>query len=160
ISRGWREKANPATWRGHLEHSLPRARDIAPVHSHPSLPFRSTPSLVAKLKARDGVKYRCLELIVLTTARMDEARLARFDESSAAVWSVPAGRMKRRRAHHVPLALRALEIVEEMRRRTNGTRIFDVGETAVGEVLRELGVAEETDVHGLRASFSRWRKKM
>jgi integrase len=160
ISRGWREKANPATWRGHLEHSLPRARDIAPVRSHPSLPFRSIPSLVAKLKGRDSVKHRCLEFIVLTAARMDEARLAEFDEISGAVWSVPAGRMKRRRTHHVPLAPRALEIVEEMRRRANGKRIFDVGETAVGEVLRELGVAQETDVHGLRASFSRWRKKM
>jgi integrase len=165
ISRGWRGMANPAKWAGHLEHSLPRARGIAPVRSHASMPFRDVPALMRRLRLLTTVAARCLEFIILTCSRLDEARLAKFDEINGTVWTVPAQRMKRRKTHHVPLSPRVCEIVAEMRRLTNGEFIFPgrngaIGETGVGKLLAMLGVADATDVHGLRASFSRWRKKM
>ena len=45
------------------------------------------------------------ELLVLTAARSGEVRLATWDEMEldAAVWTIPAARMKAKRDHRVPL---------------------------------------------------------
>ena len=46
------------------------------------------------------------ELLVLTVARSGEVRLATWDEMDldAAVWTIPAARMKAKRDHRVPLS--------------------------------------------------------
>ena len=59
---------------------------------------RSQASLAAK---------RCLEFLILTTARSGEARGARWSEIDldAATWVTPAERMKANAEHRVPLVL-------------------------------------------------------
>ena len=56
-----------------------------------------------------------LELLALTFARPGELRAAEWAEFNldAAVWEIPAGRMKMRKPHRVPLAPRAVSILEE-----------------------------------------------
>ena len=75
------------------------------------------------LRAIPSTDARLLEFIILTVSRAGAARLARFDqvELRSGVWRVPAAQMKDGRFRKgepfvVPLAPRALEIVEGMRR--------------------------------------------
>ena len=52
-------------------------------------------------------------------------RLTTWDELDldAAVWTIPPARMKAKRDHRVPLSRRALEILHNARRRSDGTRL-------------------------------------
>ena len=62
------------------------------------------------------------EFLVLTAARSGEVRNARREEfdHEGAVWTIPAERMKAGREHRVPLSPRALEVLDEARRRLPG----------------------------------------
>ena len=62
------------------------------------------------------------ELLVLTAARSGEVRLATWDEMDldAVVWTIPAARMKAKSDHRVPLSGRALEILHDARRHSDG----------------------------------------
>ena len=64
------------------------------------------------------------ELRVLT-ARSGEVRLATWDEidTAAAVWTVPATRMKAKHEHRVPLCGRALEVLDAARAFGDGNRL-------------------------------------
>ncbi|GJE83874.1 tyrosine-type recombinase/integrase [Methylorubrum thiocyanatum] len=48
---GHRDGENPARWRGHLEHTLPKAAKLSRGH-HPALPYRDVPAFVAALRSR------------------------------------------------------------------------------------------------------------
>ena len=63
------------------------------------------------------------EFLVLTAARSGEMRLATWDEMDldASVWTVPGARIKAKRDHRVPLSARALAILHDARRRSDGT---------------------------------------
>jgi integrase len=100
-TREFRTGPNPARWRGHLEQLLPRARKVTPVVHHAAVPVRDAGAFMAKLRAAPGVSARCLEFVMLTAARSGEARAAEWSELDldAAVWTVPATKMKAKRQH-------------------------------------------------------------
>lgn len=131
-----------------------------------ALPYREAPAFMAELRKAEGIAARCLEFAVLTAARTSEALMASWSEFDldAAVWTVPAERMKCKDAHSVHLSPRALEIVKAQRC-MGGTYVFPslrIGEKAMSNmamlmVLGRLGVRDRTTVHGLcRATFSTW----
>ena len=72
-----------------------------------ALPYRDAPAFMRALRAAPGTAARCLELLVLTAARTDEALGANRSEFDldGAVWVVPAERMKGRHEHTVHLSL-------------------------------------------------------
>ena len=84
--RGWREGENPARWRGHLVHILPRVRDIAPVEHYKALPYGDIPLFMTQLRAVESATDEaratadCLEFLTLTTVRSAEARKAEWPE--------------------------------------------------------------------------------
>ena len=63
-----------------------------------------------------GSALCALELCILTAARTGEIIGARWDEIDGDVWTVPAERMKMRRAHRVPLSDRALGVLDALPR--------------------------------------------
>lgn len=65
-----------------------------------------------------------LELLALTFVRPGELRAAEWIEFDldAAVWEIPASRMKMRKAHRVPLAPRTLGVLKELRKLTGQSR--------------------------------------
>ena len=65
--------ANPARWRGHLDHLLPDRKRVARVVHHKALSYRDVPHFVRKLRARDEIEARALEFVLLTAARAGEA---------------------------------------------------------------------------------------
>ncbi|MFP6861270.1 tyrosine-type recombinase/integrase, partial [Pseudomonas sp.] len=67
-----------------------------------------------------------LQLLPMLFTRTVELRCARWEEFDleAAVWEIPAERMKMRRKHLVPLPAQAVELLRELRRITPGELCF------------------------------------
>lgn len=80
--KGWRDGENPARWRGHLAHILPKRRRLTRGH-HPALPFDQLAAFMALLTAQPSVTARALEWTILTASRESmtlEARWGEIDE--------------------------------------------------------------------------------
>ena len=133
----------------------------------PALPYEEVADCIAKVKAskRAGASSKlALEFLILTAARSSEVRKATWDEidTDAAVWTVPAGRMKANREHRVPLSGRALEVLAEAEDQSDGSGLVFPGtrpgrplsENTHAKLLRELGFDAVT--HGFRSSFRDW----
>jgi integrase len=105
-----------------------------------------------------------LEFVILTAARSQEARLATWDEFDLdnSLWIVPAGHMKMRLEHVVPLSPQALAVLRSAEAvRVSGTALVFPGangatmsDMTLLAVLRRM--KEPTTVHGFRSSFRTW----
>ena len=130
-----------------------------------ALPHREVASAVAAVRrsgARPVVKLS-FEFLVLTAGRSSEVRGAEWRELDvdAAVWTIPATRMKAKREHRVPLCGRALEVLAEARGLGGGggltfptSRGRPLKDMALSGLLKQLGVAAVP--HGFRSSFRDW----
>ena len=94
--RGYRTGDNPARWKGHLDKILARPSKVAQVEHHPAMPYAEVSQFMAALRQKAGISARLLEFTILTAARSSEVRGATWAEIdlAAAVWTVPARRMK------------------------------------------------------------------
>lgn len=161
---GYREGENPARYRGHLDKLLAKRSKVRHIKNHPAMPYRDVPAFMAKLRARTGVTAKTLEFIVLTAARMAEATAATWDEFDlvAHVWTVPASRMKARRAHRVPLSSPAMAVINDMKALQRGVFVFPglkegrhIGNSGCDDLLDAMKI-EGITVHGFRSSFRDW----
>lgn len=154
-----RDSFNPATWRGHLDILLPRQPRETRGH-HGALPFADAPEFMAKLRGRPALAARALELTILTAARTGEtigATWGEFDEK-AAVWTVPASRMKAKVEHRVPLSPAALALLKRLRpeEAQPGDLIFGrLSNMAMAMLLRRME-CDGITVHGFRSTFRDW----
>ena len=108
------------------------------------------------------------EFLVLTAARSGEVRGARWDEIDlrARVWAIPAGRMKSKRVHRIPLCDRAMEILETARGLGDGRGplVFPsqggkpISITRLPRMLSNLKV--DAVPHGFRSSFRDWAAEL
>lgn len=159
-----RDDTNPALWRGHLDMILPKNAKLSRGH-HAALPYGELPDFYANLVLRDAPAARALRFIILTAARSGEVRGMVWGEVdfAAALWTVPAERMKGKRIHRVPLQAEAIEILEEIRpeKTDSGTLIFPA---ASGRMMSDmvfamlLRRADRADIttHGFRSTFRDW----
>ena len=114
-AQGWRQGENPARWRGHLDHLLPRRSKVAPVEHHPALPWQRVAAFMRALRRKPGNGARALAFAILTAARSGEVRGMTWREVDLAgrVWTVPAARMKAKKEHRVPLSGAALDLLRD-----------------------------------------------
>jgi integrase len=155
--RGFRSGDNPARWRGHLQEMFPAVGKIAKVNHHEAMPYVDVPNFMSKLREVDHIAARALEFTILCTARTGETLGATRDEIdfTAKTWTVPATRMKGGKEHKVPLSNRAIEILQALPH-TASPRVFDIGEVAMLQMLREVHGSKGPTVHGFRSSFRDW----
>jgi integrase len=137
----------------------PRAAIVAP---------KAFGGLLRAIEDYDGtVETRyALELLALTFVRPGELRAAEWAEFDldAAIWEIPAGRMKMRKPHRVPLAPRAVAILRELQKLTGqGRFVFPsvrsvarcMSENTLNAALRRMGFTnDDMTSHGFRASAS------
>lgn len=165
-AKGHRNGENPARWRGHLDHLLPKRQKLTRGH-HEALAYADLPGFVGELRGREGVAALALEFLILTAARSGEVRGAKWSEVDlkAKVWTVPASRMKAGREHRVPLSARAVEILEHVQPLATGkpdkAYVFPgpaatkpLSENAFGALLKRMKV--EVTAHGFRSTFRDW----
>lgn len=162
--RGHRSGENPALWRGHLDKLLPKRRKLTRGH-HAAMPYGDVPAFVADLRKREAMAARALEFTILTAARSGETFGATWKEIDfdAALWTIPAERMKAGREHRVPLTPRAVEILNEVAGlgAEPDAYIFPgqregrpLSTMAMDMILRRMKV--DVTVHGFRSSFRDW----
>jgi integrase len=123
------------------------------------------------LRAIDGfdgqpTTQSALRLAPYVFVRPGELRQAEWVEFDfdAAVWSIPAKKMKMRRPHRVPLARQSLAILRELKEITGSGRwLFPsvrtsarpISENTMNAALRRLGYgSEEMCIHGFRGMAS------
>ena len=161
-TRGYRSGENPAAWDGNLVHALPARGSIAKVDHHPALPFADVPDFMAQLAAREGSAARALEFTILNAARTGEVIGARWSEINLPqkLWSIPAGRMKAKKEHRVPLTDRALQTLKALPREADfifsGSRKgAPISNMAMAQLLKRMNRLDIT-VHGFRSTFRDW----
>jgi integrase len=162
-AKGFREGENPARWRGHLDHLLPRPSKLSRGH-HAAMPYEVVAVFIAKLREREATAALALEFCILTAARSGEVLGARWSEIDLdkKIWTVPANRMKAGREHRVPLSSRAIVILRKLQKLKTGEFVFP-GQTpnkplsnmSMEMVLRRMKI-ENATVHGFRSSFRDW----
>jgi integrase len=162
-AKGFRDGENPARWRGHLDHLLPRPSKLSRGH-HPAMPYEDIAVFLGKLRKREASSALALELCILTAARSGEILGMRWQEIDfdKKIWTVPAGRMKAGREHRMPLSSRAVEILRQLGKLKVGEFVFP-GQTrnkplsnmAMEMILRRMNIQAAT-VHGFRSSFRDW----
>lgn len=162
-ARGLYVGSNPADWRGGLKELLPARQKLTRGH-HAAVGYKDLPAVIAKLRTASGVSARAVEFAALTAGRSGEVRGAVWSEFDldAAIWVIPAPRMKAGREHRVPLPDRAVEILKAQRQLATGDLVFEGGkegasisDTAMVKALR-LASGDGATLHGLRSSFRDW----
>lgn len=162
-AKGFREGENPARWRGHLDHLLPKQLKLARGH-HAAMPYERVAAFLAQLRDSDSLAAQALELCILTAARSGEILGMQWNEVDLEkkLWTVPACRMKAGREHRVPLSARAVSILRDLHKVKSSSFVFPglvrgkpLSNMAMEMVLRRMKL-EEVTVHGFRSSFRDW----
>ncbi|MEQ8817854.1 MAG: integrase arm-type DNA-binding domain-containing protein [Thalassobaculum sp.] len=160
-AKGLRDGDNPARWRGHLDHLLPRPSKVKAVEHHAAVDWREIGAFMTALAGREGIAARALAFAILTAARSGEVRGLRWSEIDidAGIWTVPAARMKAEKEHRVPLTPQALAMLGD--KGEPGDLVFPgerkgkpLSDMSLSAVLRRMGRAET--VHGFRSTFRDW----
>jgi integrase len=151
-----RNTANPARWKGHLEHKLAKRNKARTVEHLAALSYSEIGTFMAELRAIDEVEARALEFTILCATRTNEtvgARWCEFDLDQR-LWVIPAPRTKRDKEHRVPLSDAAFAIIKAMAAIRKDDRVFPIGRHGMLECLQELrpGIT----VHGFRSTFRSW----
>lgn len=161
IAKGWR-RDNPVDA---VDKGLPK-QTTKKAHRK-ALPYDQVADclkVVAASQAGLSTKL-CLELLVLTCVRSNEAREARWQEIdlAAKVWEIPAERMKMDRPHRVPLSARAVAVLKRAQG-LDAELVFPgtikgkpLSDATLLKLVRENGFA--VDIHGFRTSFRTWAQE-
>ena len=129
-----------------------------------AMPYAELPAFMSRLADKGGMGALALRAAILTAARSGEVRGATWGELDleAAVWTVPAERMKARRAHRVPLSSAAVALFREAAsiKRAGTDLIFPassgkaLSDMTLTKVLRDMDAP--FTVHGFRSTFRDW----
>lgn len=137
------------------------------VQHRAALAERELPAFLAKLAAYEGDTHtvQALRLLMLTATRPGEVRGARWVEFDldAALWIIPAERMKMRHEHRVPLARQALEVLCTMQALSGERELVfpspvypsrSLSENTFNSAMARMGYKYQATAHGFRALFS------
>ena len=121
-----------------------------------ALPYASVPGFLEKLGERESVGRIALEALILTAARSGEIRGATWSELDlkAALWTVPAARMKMGRAHTVPLSPEAVAVFQRARTFPGQNVKKPLSDMTLLKILRDMDLT--VTVHGFRSAFRDW----
>ncbi|MHB8391850.1 MAG: tyrosine-type recombinase/integrase [Acidobacteriaceae bacterium] len=125
------------------------------------------PKLLKKLDENGGFRTTtiAMRLLLLTFVRPVELRAAEWTEFDLdnSTWRIPAGRMKARQVHIVPLAPQAVELLRELRTITGGSNLLFPNNrrprtcmtaTTMNRALERMGYGGKFSAHGFRATAS------
>ncbi|WP_341304343.1 integrase arm-type DNA-binding domain-containing protein [Pseudomonas sp. TMP25] len=135
--------------------------------NHPHVTFAELPELLAKVDTANinNLTRYAIRLLVLTAVRPGELRAAPWSEFdlSNALWTIPAERMKARRAHLVPLPRQAVTILRQLQEISGGYPLLFPGQqnadrpmsdNTINKALRLIGYQGRQTGHGFRHLLS------
>ena len=133
---------------------------------HKAMPHKAVPQFITtlRLSPQNEMTKLAFEFLILTATRTNEVLGASWNEISFedATWTIPAERMKSRRAHRVPLSTRALEILRLARSMSAGSDLVFPGKRYSKQMsnmiftmaLRRMSI--DVTAHGFRSTFRDW----
>ncbi|PWK32562.1 tyrosine-type recombinase/integrase [Pseudomonas sp. OV226] len=170
-SRGLREGDNPARWRSHLDNLLSKTdkRKARQRRHFAAMSWAKVPELMQQLVQIDSFVAVATQLMILTGARAQMIRFAAWDEFDleAGVWSLPADRMKMRKAFAIPLAAEVVVLLQQLpriernpylfpgQRLAGGRQATVIHANAIRNLLHRMG-RDDVTRHGFRSSFRDW----
>ena len=170
IVNEYREKINPAIWKGYLDTIYKAPKKIKPVKNMDSLPYSKVYDFLQALRTHNCFSAKALEFLILTGVRSGSVRTATWSQIDMAnkVWTVPKAFTKtKKRDHTVPLSSQALELLNNLERIKGCDLIFPSPElkvfsdVAISKLMLDMRKNKEFEgagvPHGFRTSFSTWR---
>jgi integrase len=123
---------------------------VAQSGNQPALALADLPRWWADLATREGMGARALQFLALTAARSGEVRGMTWDEVDleAALWTVPAARMKMGREHRVPLTPQAVALLRALPRVEGSAFVFfaprggTLSDMSLSAVMRRMQESE------------------
>lgn len=157
-----RAKDDPAV------HLLGAVAAPSPTHLAAIVEPKRAGELLRAIESYEGAPVTRLALMLMphVFVRPGELRKAEWTEIDfdAAVWRIPAQRMKKRREHVVPLSKQSVSILRDIQKLTgDGRMVFPaqgnparpMSENTANAALRRMGFsADEMSAHGFRAMAS------
>ena len=173
--QGHRDGDNPARWRSNLDAILPKPSKVSKVAHHPALALGDVSSWFADLQKRDGMATRALEFLTMTAARSGEVRGATWAEIDidAALWTIPADRMKAGKEHRVPLTPDAVDLLRALPKMPGSEFVFPaarggmLSDMSLSACMKRMNEAKPGGYldprsgrpavpHGMRSAFRDW----
>ena len=137
-----------------------------------AMAYSRVPTFMAALIVLPNSAGRdALKLTILTGVRANETRFAVWSEFDldAAIWAIPAARMKMKNPHVIPLPPSAVVLLKRLRQEryaldgevapeqlvftSNGTK--PISDMTMNKAMKDMGFSDVT-VHGFRSSFTDW----
>jgi integrase len=140
----------------------------ATVESFAALTLREVPDFCQRLDLeRDLQSVLACRMLAYSWVRTNELRMMEWSEidEEQALWLIPAGKMKRKKDHLVPLSRQALAIIKEMRSRVGKSKyVFPsdrrddrpMSENSVLYLIHRIGYKGRMTGHGFRSVASTW----
>lgn len=135
------------------------------------MPFEEIPDFWRQLQRRPGLGARALQLTILCATRTNETLRMTWSEVDldAAIWTIPAERMKMGVAHRIPLSVTAVDVLRRAAKGSNcppEALVFrghrpgrPLSQQAMTMVLRRMKLGHYT-VHGMRSTFRDYMGEM
>jgi integrase len=127
---------------------------------------REIPAFMERLEAEGELQsVLALKMLALTWVRTNELRFMTWAEIQGDTWIIPAGKMKRRRDHVVPLSTKAQELLAVLKPRAGRSEyVFPadhrpdrpISENAVLALIARMGYKGRMTGHGFRTVASTW----
>jgi integrase len=164
----YRTGNNPAIWKGYLETQLPSPSKLSQTAHHPAVPYANIGDFISILRLNDTISARALEFLILTAVRSGSVRLAEWPEIDFAekLWVIPAANTKTKQEHRVPLAPRAITLLQSLPKLAGNPKLFP---SARGKALSDMTLSQlmrrmrergeftaEGVPHGFRSTFRDW----
>lgn len=166
-AKKWRMGENPARWKGNLSNLLGAPGQIEARGHFDALPYAQIKAFIPKLRAMEGIASEAVQFTILTAARSNMVRGAKWGEIDwkNKVWTCPPDRMKgkkgSRKEHKTPLSDAALAILKTRLKAKDGPLIFPgrngkaMSDMSMTAVIRRMK-RKDVSVHGFRSTFSDW----
>lgn len=162
-AKGWRSREAPSG-NGSLKAGRGLPRQVKERGNRKAMPYVALPAFITALRRKPSYGRLALELLILTSTRSQEVRLATWAEFDleGRLWTIPADHMKRGKAHIVPLSDAALAVLAK----ANALRLAETDVVFPGvagkpmsdmtllKVLRDM--SEPFHVHGFRSALTDW----
>jgi integrase len=162
-AKGWRSREAPSG-HGSLKAGRGLPRQVKTRENRKAMPYVALPGFITALQRKPTYSRFALQLLILTSARSQEVRLATWAEFDleGRLWTVPAEHMKRGKSHIVPLSDAALEVLAKAHAfRLPDTDVVFPGmsskpmsDMTLLKVVRDM--SEPFHVHGFRSTFTDW----
>ena len=157
-AKGWRSGGNPA--RSRAVNTLLGNGVRHEVKHFAAIPVSQMPAFWKRLAQETSTTADILRLQVLCATRPSEAVEARWEEIDleARLWTIPGERMKKGKAHRIPLSEPAVELLKRRHAAADGL-VFPGKD---GKPMHRLGPVElvkklgyKATAHGMRSSVRR-----